>query len=114
MVDEAIIIKILLLNLLVSTYGTAPVFLKVHYCYRHIAGGGKKDVDDIAKIFLPDMERLNLEKNRFDLFIFDGASNVQGAGGFFEAVFLGSIISTGQSMFCLSSLEILQRYLRLK
>ena len=57
--------------------------------------GGKKYADYIAKIFLPYMERMDPENNRFDLFLVDGAINVQGVGEVVEDFFLGSIISTG-------------------
>ena len=84
-----------LLNVLESTYCKYPVVIKVHYWYRHIVEGGKNYANYIAKISLPYMERLDLEKNRFDLFIVDVASNVRGAEEVVEAFFLGSILSTG-------------------
>ena len=49
-------------------------------------GGGKKYAEYIVKISFPDTERLDLEKNIFDLFIVDGASNVQCAGEVVETV----------------------------
>ena len=81
------ILNMPLLNLFSSTYGTYPVVIKVYDCSRHLVRGGKKDTEYIAKIFLPEMESLYLEKNRFDIFIVDGASNVEGEGGVVEAVF---------------------------
>ena len=39
----------------------------------------KKDVEYIANIFLPHIEKLDPNKNRLDTFIVDGASNVQKA-----------------------------------
>ena len=85
--DKANVFNMPLINVLTSTYGTNPVVLKLFYCYRHLAGGGKRDAEYIAKIFLPEMERLDPEKNRFYLFIVDRASNIQGTGEFVEAVF---------------------------
>ena len=55
---------------------------------------------------------LDPENNRFDLFIVDGASNVQVVGNLLRLFLIGFIISRGQIMFCLSSLTILQIYLR--
>ena len=57
--DGSKIVKIPLFNVLVSTYGTYSVVIKVHYCSRHLAGGGKKDAEYIAKIFLSYMEGLD-------------------------------------------------------
>ena len=76
-----------LLNVLASTCDTAPVVIKVHGCSRYIMGGGKKDAEYIAKIFLAEMQRLDPEKNRFDIFIIDGDSNIQGTVAVVEAVF---------------------------
>ena len=81
MVNGAKTFKIQLFNVLSSTYGTDPVVIKVHDSSRNIAGGGKTFSGYIAKIFLPEMNRLDPEKRKFDLLMVDGDSNVQGEGG---------------------------------
>ena len=60
------------------------------------------------------MERLDPEKNIFDIYIVDGDSNVQveGGGGGVRLFLIGSILSTGQIICWISSLKILQKYLR--
>ena len=40
--NRATIVNMPLLNVLVSTYGATPVFIKVYDCSIHLAGGGKK------------------------------------------------------------------------
>ena len=77
--DGEIIVKMPLLNVLVSTYGTTTDVIKVHGFSRNFAGGGENMLSILQKIFLPEMVGLDPEKNRFDIFIVDGASNVQGA-----------------------------------
>ena len=91
--DGETIVNMLMFNVLASTYVTSPVFIRVHDYSRYIEGGrhrageGKTDAEYISKIFLPEMERLDPEKNRFDLFIVDVASTFQCEGGVVEAVF---------------------------
>ena len=75
-------------------------------------GGGKKYAEYIVKISFPDTERLDLEKNIFDLFIVDVASTFQCEGGLLRLFSLCSIISTSNSVFWISYLMIFQRYLR--
>ena len=74
-------------NVLVNKHGTPPVVKEVHDCSKHLASGRKKDAEHTAKTFLPTMTKLDPGKSKFDLFIVDGASNVQGAGEVVKAVF---------------------------
>jgi hypothetical protein len=85
--DGATIKKKPLFNIFASAPNCPPIVLGVHDCTKHLARGGKKDAEYIAKQFLPHMRRLDPEKKRICLFIVDGASNVQLAGQVVEAVF---------------------------
>ena len=85
--DGATIGKDPLFNVLGATLGSSPTLLSVHDCSAHMAKGGKKDACYIAKIFREEMEKLDKMKDRFDLYIVDGASNVQAAGEVISAYF---------------------------
>ena len=85
--DGATIRKMPLFNVLASTHGTPPVVLAVHDCSKHLAHGGKKDAEYVARIFMPQMLKVDPKKDKFDLYIVDGASNVQSAGDVVAAYF---------------------------
>ena len=59
-----------------------------------------------------EMEGLDPENNRFDLFFVDGASNVQGAGEVVEGGFFQVRTIHGSEHFFISYLKIFQRCLR--
>ena len=73
-------------------------------------GGG--DAEYIAKIFLPEMERLDPENNIFHLIIVDGASYIHLTGEVVEDVFPLVHTIYREDPFLISSLKIFQRYLR--
>jgi len=85
--DGATIKKKPLFNVLASALNIPSAVLAVVDCSKHLAGGGKKDAEYIARCFLPHMEELDPFHSRIDLFIVDGASNVQKAGRVVAAVF---------------------------
>ena len=85
--DGATIAKKPLFNVLATTLGMPPAVLGVHDSTKHLANGGKKDASYIAKQFLPHMEEMDETKSKIDLFIVDGASNVQKGGDVVQAVF---------------------------
>merc|ERR1712086_1085587 len=85
--DGTLIRKVPLFNVLSLTYGTPPVVLAVHDCSKHLAQGGKKDAEYVARIFMPQMLKVDPKKDKFDLCIIDGASNVQSAGDVVAAYF---------------------------
>jgi len=76
-----------LFNVLAATRGSFPTLLAVHDCSDHMAQGGKKDAWFISKVFREEMEKLDPMKDRFDLYIVDGASNVQAAGEIISSYF---------------------------
>ena len=59
----------------------------INDCSDHLAEGGNKDAPYIATLFVTQIAIYNKEKQRTDLFYFDGASNVQKAGEVLEAKF---------------------------
>ena len=76
-----------LFNVLASTHGTPPVVLAVHDCNKHLAQGGKKDAEYVARIFMPQILKVDPKKDKFDLYNVDGASNIQSAGDVVAAYF---------------------------
>ena len=85
--DGATIKKRPLFNVLASGFYSPATVLGICDCSSHLAKGGKKDAEYIAKLFLPHMQKLDPKKNNLDAYIVDGASNVQKAGQVIEAVF---------------------------
>ena len=75
--DSATIYRITLLKILVSG-GKLPVsLLEPVDCQVHLAYGGKKDGSFICTIFLENIKKIDPHKSITDVFMFDGASNVQ-------------------------------------
>ena len=76
--DGATIKRLPLVNLLASS-GTCPsALLEIVDCTKHMSEGGIKSAEYIAGLMEPHVEKLG--KDHVDLFLFDGASNVQKAG----------------------------------
>ena len=76
--DGATIKRLPLINLLASS-GTCPsALLEIVDCSCHMAKSGIKSAEYIARLMEPHVGRLG--KEFVDLFLFDGASNVQKAG----------------------------------
>ena len=114
MEDGATIRKMPLFNVLASTHGTPPVVLAVHNCSKHLAQGGKKDAEHVARIFMPQMLKVDPKKNKFDLYIIDGDSNVQSAGHVVEACFSCLTIIHGLEHGTSLRLQTLPNYRQLK
>ena len=76
-----------LLSVLTSTHGTALVVLATHSCSKHLLIGGKKHIEYLARIFIPQILTLDLKKSKFDLRIVHVASSVQRAGDGVTAYF---------------------------
>ena len=85
--DGATIRKIPLFNVLASTHDAAPIVLAVHDYSKYLALGCNIDIKCVARIFIPQMLKLDSKKNKFNLYIVDGASNVQSAGDVLAAYF---------------------------
>ena len=76
--DGATIKRLPLINLLASS-GTCPsALLEIVDCTDHMSKGGIKSAEYMARLMEPHVEKLG--KDNVDLFLFDGASNVQKAG----------------------------------
>ena len=99
--DGATIKKKPFFNILAYGYHVPAAVLAITDCTKHLVAGGKKDAEFIAKQFLPHMEALDPMKDKIDLFIVDGASNVQKAGQVVEVVFPRVSVLHG-SEHCLS------------
>ena len=86
--DAATVKKSPLMNILASSVHLPVGCLRIVDCTGHLESDGTKDASYIANLFIPhitEMERNNPKCT--DLIIFDGASNVQKAGGRLEARF---------------------------
>ena len=59
---------------------TYPVVAAIRDCSGHLSKAGKKDALYIADFVGGLLGEYDAEKNRVDIFYFDGASNVQKAG----------------------------------
>ena len=69
------------------THGDQPIVLVLHNCTEHLAAGGRKDAEFIAIVFLPQMQKLCSNKDRIDVYIVNGATNVQVAGAVIAVYF---------------------------
>ena len=79
--DGATIKRMPLINIIASGVYCPVAVLSIADCTNHMAKGGMKDADYIAKtLFLPQFETIDPEKKLIDLVSFDGAANVQKAG----------------------------------
>ena len=76
--DGATIKRLPLINLLASSGMCPSALLEIVDCTKHMASGGIKSAEYIAGLMTPHVEKLG--KDNVDLFLFDGASNVQKAG----------------------------------
>ena len=92
-------------NVLASALNILSTFLVVVDRSRYLAGGGEKDVEYIATMFLPHMEELDHSHSHIDLFIVNGASNVQKAGRVVTAVFPWVLFFMEQNIVVLSDIE---------
>ena len=72
--------KMPFINVLCTNGVTPPIVVGIHDCSNHMAAGGKKDAEYIAKLMERHVEAVEKDKKNTDLFVFDGASNVQKAG----------------------------------
>ena len=69
-----------LFNVMVLNGNSCPVVAAIKDCAGHLSQAGKKDTLFIADVFTKLLLEFDAEKNRVDIFYFDGASNVQKAG----------------------------------
>ena len=76
--DGATIKRVPLINILASGGNCPSGLLEIVDCSKHMASGGKKSADYISGLMKPHVEKIG--NNLVDLFIFDGAANVQKAG----------------------------------
>jgi hypothetical protein len=92
--DGATIKTVPLVNVLAAGVNNPFALLDIADCTDHLAKGGKKDAQYIAKICMPLMKQIESEKldvngkkspGVIDLVFFDGASNVQNAGEILRA-----------------------------
>ena len=78
--DGATIKQMPLFNVLAMSGSTPPLTIGIVNCTKHMAAGGKKDASYIVDIFEDKVDEYGPKHSLFDLFYFDGASNVQKAG----------------------------------
>ena len=79
--------------MLASCVNNPFALLEIADCTSHLAKGGKKDVKYIAKIIMPLIQLMESEEDvhkktysgLIDFVFFDGAINVQNAGGILRA-----------------------------
>ena len=92
--NEATIKTVPLVNVLVAGINNPFALLDIADCTDHLAKGGKKDAQHIAKICMPLIKQIESEvldvngkksPGVIDLVFFDGASNVQNAGEILRA-----------------------------
>ena len=76
--DGATIRKMPLINILASGVHCPFALLEIVDCTKHLATGGSKTAEYIAGLMAPHVEVLGAKN--VDLFLFDGAANVQKAG----------------------------------
>ena len=69
-----------LFNVMVLNGNSYPVVAAIKDCTGHLSQAGKKDALFIADVFTKLLLEFDAEKNRVDVFYFDGPSNVQKAG----------------------------------
>ena len=121
--DAATVKKSPLINILASSVHLPVGCLRIVDCTGHLESDGTKDAAFIANLFTPHI--VEMEKNApkcTDLVIFDGASNVQKAGGLIEAKFPHVSVMHGaehvislfyQDIFKLRQFEMLKNINRL-
>ncbi len=78
--NGATIHRMALINILAMSGATPPMTISVQDCTKHMAKGGKKDASYIADLFEEKVMEYDPMKTCTDVFVFDGASNVQKAG----------------------------------
>ena len=92
--DGATIKTVPLVNVLAAGINNPFAWLDIADCTDHLAKGGKKDAQYIAKICMPLIKQIESEvldvngkksPGVIDLVFFDGASNVQNAGEILRA-----------------------------
>ncbi len=66
----------------------------------HMANGGVKDAEFLAKQFIPVMHKIDPQCELFDMVIFDGAANVQKGGQAIVARFPLVILIQGAGHVC--------------
>ena len=76
--DGATIKRMPLINILASGGNCPSGLLEIVDCSKHMADGGKKTAEYVSGLMKPHVEKVG--RNYVDLFIFDGAANVQKAG----------------------------------
>ncbi len=84
-----------LLNVLGMCGNCPPVVIAVADCTEHMSEGGKKDCTFIAKLFSDEVEKWDPAEIYTDLFMFDGAGNVQKAGSILTAKYLRAMCIHG-------------------
>ena len=116
--DAATVKKSPLINILASSVHLPIGCLQIVDCTGHLESDRTKDAAFIANLFTPHI--IEMEKNApkcTDLVIFDGASNVQKAGGLIEAKFPHMLVMHGadhvishfyQDIFKLRQFEMLK------
>jgi hypothetical protein len=83
--DGATIARTPFFNVLASGVHMTNACLEIHNCSSHLAEGNRKDANYIADVINNHLELIDPRKSKFDLVIFDGASNMQKAGKILEA-----------------------------
>ena len=79
--------KVPLFNVLILSFNVEPVVVSVPDCTKHSEKGGKMDTKYVADVFLPHTRKLYPVKEKFDLFIADGASNARMSSAIINAHF---------------------------
>jgi len=79
--DGATIKRMPLMNILGMCAGTPPLTISIQDCTDHMEEGGKKNAEYIAEMFEAKVNEYDAGNLLTDVFFFDGASNVQKAGG---------------------------------
>ena len=69
-----------LFNVMLLSGNSYLVVAAIKDCTEHLSQAGKKDALFIADVFTKLLLRFDAEKNRVNIFYFDGTSNVQKAG----------------------------------
>jgi hypothetical protein len=72
---------------LILSFNVEPGVVSVPDCIKHSEKGEKMDTKYVADVFFPHTRKLYPVKEKFDLFIADGASNAQTAGAIINAHF---------------------------
>ena len=78
--DGATIHRMPLCNVLALCADASPVLVAIYDCSGHMASGGKKDATYIAGLYEAKLEEYDPLKIHTDLFLFDGAGNMQKGG----------------------------------